>query len=86
MPGKSLFWLGSSRTDLRRFPGPARRAAGFQLRRGQQGLEHRVFYIATFSEGIYVLHAFEKKSPKTLTRDLGLAKGRYRALVAGRRG
>jgi phage-related protein len=110
MSDKSLFWLGSSRTDLRRFPGPARRAAGFQLRRVQQGiepndwkpmltvgpgvreirirtgLEHRVFYVATFAEGVYVLHAFEKRSPKTLKRDLDLAKGRYRALVAGRRG
>jgi phage-related protein len=29
------------------------------------GMEHRVFYVATFEEAIYVLHAFEKKSQKT---------------------
>ena len=108
MPDKRLVWLGSSRTDLRAFPGPARRIAGFQLRRVQQGLEpndwkpmpavgpgareiriwtglaHRVFYIATFADGVYVLHAFEKRSHKTPRRDLDLARGRYRALMAGR--
>ena len=39
MPDKPLIWLGSSRTDLRAFPALARRLAGFQLRRVQQGLE-----------------------------------------------
>ena len=39
MPDKPLMWLGSSRRDLRAFPALARRLAGFQLRRVQQGLE-----------------------------------------------
>ena len=39
MPAKLLIWLGSSRRDLRAFPALARRLAGFQLRRVQQGLE-----------------------------------------------
>jgi phage-related protein len=39
MPDKLLIWLGSSRRDLRTFPVIARRLAGFQLRRVQQGLE-----------------------------------------------
>jgi phage-related protein len=110
MPDKSLFWLGSSRADVRTFPSPARQVAGFQLRRVQQGLEpndwkpmptvgagvreirirtgleHRVFYVATFAEGVYVLHAFEKRTQKTPTRDMELAKGRYRDLMARRRG
>lgn len=110
MSDKGLFWLGSSRADLRTFPIPARRAAGFQLRRVQQGLEpndwkpmpvvgsgvreirvrtgleHRIFYVAAFAEGVYVLHAFEKRSAKTPKRDVDLARGRYRTLVAGRRG
>src|SRR5436190_19202443 len=38
MPDKPLIWLGSSRGDLRAFPALARRLAGFQLRRVQQGL------------------------------------------------
>jgi phage-related protein len=48
------------------------------------GLAHRVFYVATFADGVYVLHAFEKRSHKTPNRDLDLAKGRYRTLMAGR--
>jgi phage-related protein len=39
MPDKALIWLGSSRRDLRLFPALARRLAGFQLRRVQQGLD-----------------------------------------------
>src|SRR5262245_32935844 len=39
MPDKALIWLGSSRGDLRAFPALARRLAGFQLRRVQQGLD-----------------------------------------------
>ena len=39
MPDKTLIWLGSSRGDLRAFPALARRLAGFQLRRVQQGLD-----------------------------------------------
>lgn len=36
---KDLVFLGDSRDRLRDFPDDARRAAGFQLRRVQQGLE-----------------------------------------------
>ena len=39
MRDKPLIWLGSSRRDLRAFPALARRLAGFQLRRVQQGLD-----------------------------------------------
>ena len=39
-------------------------------------LEHRVFYIAKLSEGIYVLHAFEKRTRKTPQADVDLAKTR----------
>lgn len=36
---REILWLGSSRADTRGFPLAARRQAGFQLRRVQQGLE-----------------------------------------------
>lgn len=36
---KDLIFLGDSRDRLREFPEEARRTAGFQLRRVQQGLE-----------------------------------------------
>jgi len=39
MRDQTLVWLGSSRDDVRAFPADARRLAGFQLRRVQQGLD-----------------------------------------------
>jgi phage-related protein len=47
-------------------------------------LAHRVFYLATFEEAVYVLHGFEKRTRKTSTQDLQLARDRYRALVKKR--
>jgi phage-related protein len=106
---KPLFWVGSSRNDLKAFSRDARRVAGFQLRRVQQGLEpndwkpmptvgpgvleirihtgveHRVFYVAKFAEGVYVLHAFEKRTQKTPKREVDLGRDRFRALMRKRR-
>jgi phage-related protein len=47
-------------------------------------LEHRVFYVAKFAEGIYVLHAFEKKTQQTAPRDVELARQRYREILRQR--
>ena len=47
-------------------------------------LAHRVFYVATFEEAVYVLHGFEKRTRKTAAHDLQLARDRYRALVKKR--
>jgi len=48
------------------------------------GQEHRVIYVAKFEAGIYVLHAFEKKTRKTSGRDLDLARQRLRAVIRQR--
>jgi phage-related protein len=50
----------------------------------QTDLAHRVFYVATFEEAVYVLHAFEKKTRKTPVHDVTLARDRYRALLKKR--
>ena len=108
MADKALFWLGSSLKDLQDFPALARRLAGFQLRRVQQGLDpddwkpmktvgpgvreirihangaHRVFYVTTRPEAIYVLHAFEKKTQKTSAADLKIGRERFRGLEKSR--
>jgi phage-related protein len=47
-------------------------------------VEHRIFYVAKFSEGIYVLHAFQKKTRQTARRDIELARERYRTVLAER--
>ena len=36
---KPLIWLGSSRDDIRQFPGQVRQEAGFELYQVQRGLE-----------------------------------------------
>jgi phage-related protein len=50
------------------------------------GREHRVIYVASLPEAVFVLHAFEKKSQKTSRSDLSLARERYRAVVTERSG
>lgn len=52
--------------------------------RVRTGREHRVFYVASFREAIYVIHAFEKKTQTTPWRDLTIARERYRAVVTKR--
>ena len=42
---------------------------------------YRVFYVAKFSEAVYVLHAFVKKTQKTSKKDIDLAVERYKALT-----
>ncbi len=100
MVERPLAWLGSSLDAVRAFPADAKRAAGYQLGRVQQGLmpddwkpmttvgagvfeirihtrlEHRVFYVAKYEDAVYVIHAFEKRTPKTRDADVGLARKR----------
>ena len=47
--------------------------------------EHRVLYIARFEEGVYVLHAFEKRSRKTPAGEIEVARDRLRDVLATRR-
>ena len=46
---------------------------------------YRVIYVAKFVEGIYVVHAFEKKAQRTPQPDIELARARFRALVNERK-
>lgn len=47
--------------------------------------QYRVFYVAKFPEGIYVLHAFVKKTAQTSPADIALGVARYKALMNERR-
>jgi phage-related protein len=47
--------------------------------------EYRVLYVAKFTEAIYVLHAFMKKTQRTGRNDLWLAAQRYQGLVGLRK-
>ncbi len=41
----------------------------------------RVIYVAKFTDAVYVLHCFQKKTQKTSKPDLDLAESRYRELL-----
>lgn len=43
--------------------------------------EYRVVYVAKFMEAVYVLHCFVKKTMKTDSRDINLAKERYKLIA-----
>ena len=45
---------------------------------------YRVLYVAKFSEAVYVLHAFVKKTQKTSKKDIDLGADRYKALIKSR--
>jgi phage-related protein len=42
--------------------------------------EWRVLYVARHADAVYVLHAFQKKSPKTAKPDIDLAIRRYKQM------
>lgn len=110
MAAKPVRFVGSSLEDLREFLRDARRAAGFQLDKVQngevpddwkpmpsvgsgaceirvrgEGGAFRVIYVAKFSEAVYVLHVFRKRTRKTAQKDLDLASRRYQEMVTERR-
>lgn len=43
---------------------------------------YRVIYTARLADAVYVLHAFQKKTPTTAKRDLELARKRYTDLMS----
>jgi phage-related protein len=45
---------------------------------------HRVFYIASFPEAVYVLHAFEKRTQQTSKADLSIGTVRLKELLRER--
>ena len=47
--------------------------------------EFRGFDVAKFEEGVYVLHAFQKKTQKTSQADIKLGKRRYNEVLKLRR-
>jgi phage-related protein len=73
-----LVQAGFMPTDFK--PMPTVGAGAYEIRvRG--GGQYRVIYVAKFSEHVYVLHAFIKKTPKTAKPDIDMAKTQYTALL-----
>ena len=51
-----------------------------EIRVSDRAGEFRTLYVAQFADAIFVLHAFQKKSQKTPTRDINLAAARYKQI------
>ena len=108
---KPLYWMGSSQSDLARFPQPVIDVIGDALRAAQNGEKHanakplrgfhgagvlevisdfdgnayRAVYTVRFSNAVYTLHVFQKKSKAgiaTPKRDLDLVHQRLRLALA----
>src|SRR5688572_19700588 len=58
---------------------------GVQEIRVRAGGAFRVLYVAKFSEAVYVLHAFQKKSRQTDKADIELARRRFNTLIQERK-
>jgi len=69
---------GLNPTDWKSMPSVG---AGIREIRIKTGLQFRVIYIVRLSDGIHVLHAFQKKTQKTSKRDIDLAKKRLQSLI-----
>lgn len=61
-------------------PMPSIGAGVYELRI-RAGGAFRVFYVAKFAEGLYVLHAFQKKTQQTGRLDVEIGAKRYREIL-----
>jgi phage-related protein len=61
-------------------PMPTVGAGAYEIR-VREGRQYRVIYVAKFSDYVYVLHVFVKKSPKTAKPDIEMAKNQYVELL-----
>jgi phage-related protein len=105
---RAVYWIASSREDLRAFPEDVKDVMGQALLAAQEGRKHpdakplhgfggagvleiiddfdgdtyRTVYTVRLRSGIYVLHAFQKKSKrgrKTPEHEIDLIRRRLRA-------
>ncbi|MBB3590656.1 phage-related protein [Rhizobium sp. BK529] len=51
-----------------------------EIRIKDEGNQYRVFYVAKFDDGIFVLHCFSKTTQKTSQHDIDVGKSRYKAM------
>jgi len=51
----------------------------------QTGDAFRLFYVSKFDEGLYVLHAFQKKTQKTSKQDIAIGRQRFKTAQEARR-
>jgi phage-related protein len=72
--------LGGTPTDFK--PIPSVGSGAYEIRVRDVAGAFRAVYVTKFSDAIYVLHAFQKKTQKTAMSDIALARRRY-AMIPG---
>lgn len=70
--------FGGDPTDFKPMPGVG--SGAYEIRVRDATGAFRVIYVAKFSDAVYVLHAFQKKTQKTAKGDLELAMKRYKLI------
>ena len=51
-----------------------------EIRIREANSQYRVIYVATMPDGVYILHAFQKKTQKTRKSDIELARKRLKQI------
>ncbi|MCP9456537.1 MAG: type II toxin-antitoxin system RelE/ParE family toxin [Nitrospira sp.] len=83
--GHQLFKVQQGKEPDNWKPMPTVGAGVQEIRVWDESGTYRVLYVAKFEEAVYVLHVFEKRSPKTAKGDIQLAKNRYADLLKWRK-
>jgi phage-related protein len=78
--GYELFMVQVGREPSAFKPMPDVGSGVYEIRVRDQAGAFRVIYVAKFDDAIYVLHAFQKKTPRTSRVDIEVAKRRYRLI------
>lgn len=85
--GFYLKWLqnGLDPEDWKPMEAIGRGACELRVRVWEGGsVQFRVIYVARFPEGVYILHAFEKKTETTSRHNLDVARVRYASMLRDR--
>jgi len=61
-------------------PMPSIGKAVMEIRIWDEAGAFRVIYVAKLAQTVFVLHCFQKKTPRTSKRDLDLAASRYKEM------
>lgn len=78
--GHELFMVQAGREPADYKPMPTVVPGAYEIRVKDEAGAFRVIYVAKLEHAVYVLHAFQKKTPKTAKADIDLAAKRYKLI------
>lgn len=78
--GYELFMVQAGREPADFKPIPSVGPGAYEIRVQDEAGASRVIYVAKFEQAVYVLHAFQKKTRKTVKADVEPAARRYKLI------